>query len=121
MFTRKQISGIKGEDLAVSLLRKKGYKIIERNFRIRGGEIDIIAQDGDILVFVEVKARSSEEFGSPLEAITYRKMKSLIKTAQFYKIKNPNLPEAMRIDAVAITLDSENKLKSIELVKNISS
>lgn len=120
MFTRKQLSGIEGENLAVSFLRKKGYKIIERNFHAKGGEIDIIAQDEDALVFVEVKARSTEEYGSPLEAITYRKMKSLIRTAQFYKIKNPNLPEAMRIDAVAITLDSGNKVKSIELVKNIS-
>lgn len=120
MFTSKQISGIKGEDLAVSYIVKKGYKIIERNFRGRGGEIDIIALDGDTLVFVEVKARSTEEFGSPLEAITYRKMKLLIKTAEFYKLKKPNLPECMRIDAVAITLDTGNKVKSIELVKNIS-
>lgn len=120
MFTSKQISGIKGEDLAASYLSKKGYKIIKRNFRARGGEIDIIAKDGDTLVFIEVKARSTDEFGSPLEAITYRKMKSLIKTAEFYKIKNPNLPELMRIDAVAISLDSENKVKSVELVKNIS-
>lgn len=120
MFTRKQLSGIEGEKIAVSYLRQKGYRIIERNFHGRGGEIDIIALDSDTLVFVEVKARSTEEFGSPLEAITYRKMKSLIKTAQFYKIKNPKLPEAMRIDAVAISLDSANKVKSIELVKNIS-
>lgn len=120
MFTAKQISGIKGEELAVSHLRKNGYKIIERNFRAKAGEVDIIAQDGDTLVFVEVKARSTNEFGSPLEAITYRKLKSLIKTAQFYKIKNPKLSESMRIDAVAITLDGENNLKSVELVKNIS-
>lgn len=120
MFTTKQVSGIKGEDLAVTFLHKKGYKIIHRNFRAKGGEIDIIAIDGDTLVFIEVKTRSTNEFGSPLEAITYRKMKSLIKTAQFYKISNPALPEAMRIDAVSITLDGENKLKSVELVKNIS-
>lgn len=120
MFTSKQISGIKGEEIAVSYLRKKGYKIIERNFRAKGGEIDIIAIDGDTLVFIEVKARSTVEFGSPLEAITYRKMKALVKTAQFYKIKNTKLPEVLRIDAVAISLDSENKVKSVELVKNIS-
>lgn len=120
MFTGKQISGIKGENIAASYLVKKGYKIIEKNFRARGGEIDIIAIDGDTLVFVEVKARSTREFGSPLEAITYRKIKSLIKTAQFYKIKNPGLPENMRIDAVAISLDDKNNIKSVELVKNIS-
>ena len=120
MQTTKQISGAKGEELAVSYLRKQGYKIIDRNFRSRVGEIDIIAIDKDTLVFIEVKARSSNEFGSPLDAITYWKMNSLIKTAQYYKLKNPRLPEAMRIDAVAITLDHFNDLKTIELVKNIS-
>ncbi len=120
MLTNKQLSGIKGEDLACEFLRKKGYKIIERNFRARGGEIDIIALDCETLVFIEVKARSTSEFGSPLEAITTWKLKSIVKTAQFYKLKNPKLPEALRIDAVAITLDQGNDIKSIELVKNIS-
>lgn len=119
MFTKRQISGAKGENTAASFLQKNGYKIIARNFKARGGEIDIIALDGDTLSFIEVKARSTKEFGSPLEAITPRKLKSLIKTAQFYKIKNPKLPEAMRIDAVAILLDEDDKIKSIELVKNI--
>lgn len=120
MLTNKQIAGAKGEDLAVLFLRKKGYKIIERNFRVRGGEIDIIAIDDDTLVFIEVKARSTTEFGSPLEAITYWKLKSLIKTAQVYKIKNPKLPQSLRIDAVAITLDESGEAQTIELVKNIS-
>lgn len=120
MFTQKQISGIKGEDHAVQFLKNKGYKIIDRNFRIRGGEIDIIALDEDTLVFVEVKARHTREFGSPLEAITYWKLKSLVKTAQFYRLKNPKLPAAMRIDAVAISLDDYNEIKSIELTKNIT-
>lgn len=120
MFTRKQISGIKGEELAVQFLLKKGYRIIDRNFRIRGGEIDIVALDGDTLAFIEVKARSTSEFGSPLEAITSWKLKSLIKTAHFYILKHPKLPSLMRIDAVAITLDEFNEINSIELIKNIS-
>lgn len=120
MFTKKQISGFKGEALAASYLAKKGYKIIDKNFRAVGGELDIIALDGDTLAFVEVKARSSSDFGTPLEAITPRKLKSIIKTAQFYKLKNPKLPDALRIDAVAIDLDSNDEVKSIELVKNIS-
>jgi putative endonuclease len=120
MKNHKQLSGLKGEDLAEEFLRKKGYQIIERNFRAKGGEIDIVAIEADTLVFIEVKARSTNEFGSPLEAITYWKLKSLIRTAQFYKLKKPKLPEAMRVDAVSITLDQRNDLKSIELVKNIS-
>ena len=119
MLSQKQIYGTKGEDLAVSFLKNKGYKILERNYHIRGGEIDIIALDNDTLVFIEVKARSTEKFGSPLEAITYRKLKTLTKAAQFYKSQHPNLPEALRIDAVAITLERDYKINSIELMKNI--
>ncbi len=120
MLSKKQLSGIKGEELAVEYLRKKGYKIITRNFRSKTGEIDIIAIDGNTLVFVEVKARSSIEFGSPIDAITSRKLNSIIKTAEYYKIKNPRLPALMRIDAVAISLDRHDEIKKIELVKNIS-
>lgn len=116
----KKEEGDLGERLAVEYLKKQGFKIIDRNFRIRGGEIDIIALDSDVLVFIEVKTRRSHEFGTPLEAITSWKLRSLIKTAQFYKLKQPRLPDAMRIDAVAIILDYENNPISIELVKNIS-
>lgn len=117
LFNRDE--GKKGEDLACEYLKKQGFKIIERNFRIRGGEIDIVALDGDVLAFIEVKTRKSTEFGSPLEAITPWKIKSLVKTAQFYKVKHPRLPEALRIDAVGIVLDNHDNLISIELVKNI--
>jgi len=116
----KQEEGRIGEDLACEYLKKHGFKIIERNFRIRGGEIDIVALDGNTLVFIEVKTRKSTEFGTPFEAITPWKIKSLIKTAQYYKIKHPRLPEALRIDAVGIILSNDNNLVSIELVKNIT-
>lgn len=109
-----------GEDIAVEYLKKQGFKIIDRNFRIRGGEIDIVAIDGETLAFIEVKTRSSSEFGTPLEAITPWKLRALIRSAEFYKIKHPRLPEAMRIDAVAVILDNQNNAVSIELVKNIS-
>lgn len=116
----KKEEGERGEQLAVEYLKKQGYKIIERNFRIRGGEIDIIAIDVDTLVFIEVKTRRSHEFGTPFEAITPWKMRSLIKSAEFYKVKHPQLPELMRIDAVGIILQNDNTLASLELVKNIS-
>ena len=119
MYNKLQ-DGKLGEDIAVEYLKKQGLKIIERNFRIRGGEIDIVALDGSILAFVEVKTRRSNEFGSPLEAITPWKLRALVKSAQFYKVKHPRLPEAMRIDAVAIVLYNQNNVISIELVKNIS-
>lgn len=114
-----------GEDKACEYLKRLGFRIIERNFRKGYGEIDIIAIDSsegrgkEILVFVEVKTRTSNSYGSPLEAITYWKLKTLIKTAQFYKITHRNLPESLRIDAVAILLNGE-KVESIELTRNIS-
>lgn len=115
-----QDEGKRGEDLAASYVEKQGYKILDRNFRIRGGEIDIVAIDGDTLAFIEVKTRSSQEFGSPLEAITPWKLRALIKTAQFYKIKQRNLPDLMRIDAVSVTIEYTTGKVEIELVKNIS-
>lgn len=114
-----------GEDKACEYLKKMGFKIIERNFRKGYGEIDIVVIDsskkneGEVLVFVEVKTRTSNQFGSPLEAITYWKLKSLIKMAQYYKMTHPNLPEALRIDAVSVILNG-NKVQNIELTRNIS-
>lgn len=69
--------GNKGEDYAVKLLKKEHYKIIERNFTVRGGEIDIIASDSGTLVFVEVKMRKNSDYGTPGEFVTFGKQKSL--------------------------------------------
>lgn len=112
--------GILGEDLAVKFLKKNGYKILQRNFRSKLGEIDIVAQEKDVLVFVEVKTRWSEKFGLPEEAITPWKIRSIIKTGQYFKLLNPDFPESLRIDLVAIELTSWGKLKRIEIIKNIS-
>ena len=112
-----------GEDQASLYLQKLGYKIIERNFRQSYAEIDIVAIDQSesekVLTFVEVKTRTSNQFGSPLESITYWKLKSLIKAAQFYKLTHKNLPDSLRIDAVSVTV-SGDKIQNIELSKNIS-
>lgn len=120
--------GKKGEDLAVEFLRKKGYKIIERNFRKGYGEIDIIAVDpsvysgskNPILVFFEVKTRTSEKFGTPFESITSWKLRQLLKTAEYYSHSHKNLPCELRVDAIAVVLDSSNNLVSIEHMENIS-
>jgi putative endonuclease len=113
-----------GEDKACEYLKKLGFKILERNYRKTYGEIDIIAIDpsdpsGQVLAFVEVKTRTSNLFGSPLEAITPWKLRSLIKTAQYYKMTHRNLPESLRIDAVSVILNGD-KIESIELMRNIS-
>ena len=108
-----------GEDKACEYLQKLGFKILERNYRKTYGEIDIIAIDKDVLTFIEVKTRTSNQFGSPLEAITYWKLKSLIKTAEFYKMTHRNLPESLRIDAVSVILNG-TEVSKIELIKNIT-
>ncbi len=83
------MTGACGEDTACSFLKKNKYKIVERNFRCPFGEVDIIAQKGEDLIFAEVKTRASEKFGTPSEAVTYYKKQNLIKTAKYYLMKNP--------------------------------
>jgi putative endonuclease len=70
-----------GEDAAVALLREHGYEIVGRNIRMPGGEIDVVARDGDVVVFVEVKARESRRFGSALSAVDARKRRTLRRLA----------------------------------------
>lgn len=114
---------ILGEEKACEYLKKLGFKIIERNFRKGYGEIDIVAtektKNENVLVFAEVKTRTSNQFGTPLEGITYWKLKSLIKTSQYYKLTHRNLPDSLRIDAVAVILNG-NEVESIKLTRNIS-
>lgn len=76
--------GGKGEELAARFLRKKGFKVLERNYRCPAGEVDIIARDGGTVVFVEVKTRAGGLFGHPLEAVHGRKRERLRKAALFY-------------------------------------
>jgi putative endonuclease len=110
-----------GEDVATSYLKKLGYIILDRNFRIRNGEIDIIAFDkkDNALVFVEVKTRSSHAYGTPLEAIHYWKVKALRNAAMVYKNNHRNLPDLLRIDAVSVML-KDGEVANVEHMKNIS-
>lgn len=112
--------GKEGEKLAASYLKSQGYRIIERNFKKRYGEIDIIAQEEETLVFIEVKTRWSRRFGRPEEAVTPWKLKSVIKTAQYYKMLHPELPDLMRIDVVAIDFCAKGKEERVRLIKNVT-
>ncbi len=90
------------EDKAVSLLKKKGYRIVERNFRTKTGEIDIVAEDRDTLVFVEVRFRKNRSFGTPEETVDPRKIKKIILTANRY-ISMKNLSgRDIRFDVIAV-------------------
>ncbi len=101
-----RLLGIKGEGLAVKFLKNKGYKIISRNFKTPIGEVDIIAQDGKILVFVEVKTRSDDSFGRPFEAVNHRKREKLKKVALYY-MKHHRNDMPLRFDVLSIEMDGE--------------
>ena len=114
---RKQF-GNHAEDVAVLFLERQGYKILHRNFRLRFGEIDIIAYDKDTLCFVEVKARTTDELGGPLESITYFKQRKLSKLALAYlRREYKSLEVQARFDVVAIALDEQGR-ETVEIIKN---
>jgi putative endonuclease len=115
--SRKQL-GAFGEKIAAEHLRGLGYKIRETNFRRKEGEIDIIAQDKDCLVFVEVRARTGSDFGTPEESVTAAKQEKLISLALAYLQTHSNLPSLWRIDVMAIELDQDRRVSRIELIQN---
>jgi putative endonuclease len=120
MKSHNRVSGIKGEDIATRYLRNKGYKVVMRNFRTKNGEIDIIATKNDTLVFVEVKTRLSTEFGTPLEAISPRKVITMTRTAEYFKSTHRDLPDLMRLDAISIVLEPDGEVVEIEHIENIT-
>jgi putative endonuclease len=97
-----------GEELAVEFLREKGYTILEQNWTFLKLELDIIAQMGDTLVFVEVKTRSNEEHGDPEDSVTLKKQRFLIKAANYY-IQEKDLHHESRFDIVTV-LKENNKV-----------
>jgi len=114
----RQEVGKLGEKEAQKFLKKRGYRIRETNFRCPHGEIDIIAQRKDYLVFVEVRTKSNLDFGTPEESITQAKKKKLVALALTYTSTHQNLPSLWRIDVVAIELGDKGKLKRIEHIEN---
>jgi putative endonuclease len=114
----RQEVGKLGEKMAQKFLKKRGYRVRETNFHCRGGEIDIVAQQRDCLVFIEVRTKRSLDFGTPEESITQAKKEKLIALALTYIDTHQNLPSLWRIDVVAIEVDDKGKTKRIELIEN---
>ncbi len=113
----KLTTGRRGEDWAARYLQRNGYRIVERNLRARIGEIDLIAQEGRTLCFVEVKTRSSTRFGWPEEAVTPGKRQKIIRLAQWYMRRHPAQPgTAIRFDVLSI-LSTEGDPGRIRLIK----
>jgi putative endonuclease len=111
-------SGAQGEEYAARLLKKAHYKIIERNFRTPIGEIDIVARDGECLVFVEVRTRRSIAYGLPQETIDARKRERLHKAARWYLQKHRLDDVPCRFDVVAVVRTDENTEPDAEIIKD---
>ena len=110
--------GAAGESAARGYLESKGFAILDTNFRCPYGEVDIIALEGDCLVFLEVRTRRSSNFGSPEESITPDKERKLIATAETYMQSRADLPEQWRIDFVAVDVDAQGRITRIERMEN---
>lgn len=106
--------GAAGEILAARFLREKGYAILSSNYRCRQGEIDIIAQKGGIIAFVEVKTRSQNSYYSPREAVTSAKQRRLIQTASIYLSRYPSALQP-RFDVVEVVTESSSSMKVAEI------
>ncbi len=114
----KQKLGSAGEQLAARELQSRGLSIVQTNYRCAAGEMDVIARDGDELVFVEVKTRRGDKFGSPAEAVNARKQQKLIEVAETYlqehRLDNVN----WRIDVVAVEMDARGKLLRVDVIEH---
>ncbi|HUV50947.1 MAG TPA: YraN family protein [Anaerolineae bacterium] len=115
MTTRDQKFGEKGESVAVDCLKKQGYRIIELNYRTKLGEIDIIAKQGETLVFIEVKARKSSRFGRPELAVTPKKQRKISMVALYYLKSTKQSNTKARFDVVAI--NSTNSTEATKAIK----
>ena len=110
--TTKKI-GDQAEDIAESFLIKNKLKIIERNYRFKAGEIDLIADDKGTLTFIEVKYRKSDSFGQPFETVTRSKQQKIIRTAEYFLQKHPKLSnKACRFDVVSIHNEDINWIQN---------
>jgi putative endonuclease len=116
---KRKETGDLGEKLAGKFLKKNGYRICRTNYRCLYGEIDIIAEKKDYLVFIEIRTKRSDRYGTPEESITYSKKEKLIASALAYMETRPlKQGQSWRLDFVAVELDRDNKATRIELIEN---
>jgi putative endonuclease len=113
------VLGKTGERLACRFLMRKGYEIIERNFKTPLGEIDLIAKKGCLLIFIEVKTRATDFFGPPYLAVTKRKIVHIVKSARYFLKTKKALMSPWRIDVVSVELNAHGTIKDVELFENV--
>lgn len=116
---RKDILGRRGEELAVRFLQETGMRILDRNWRCAAGEIDIVAVDGDVLVIVEVKTRSSSDFGHPLEAVTPPKVARLCMLGREWARRNGSDPARTRVDVLGV-IDNGRSVPVVEYLRAVA-
>ncbi len=113
MKSNNKITGNKGEELAAEYLVNKRFLIVERNFRTRFGEIDIICYDGPILVFVEVKTKIGHDFGEPEEMVNKSKIGKIKRMGEVY-LQDKGIVVGCRVDVVAIVLNTKGEVERME-------
>lgn len=118
--SRRQSIGRLGETMAVTYLKKKGFSILERNYRTPYGEIDLIVNLRNVIVFVEVKTRASDSLGPPEISITPKKLEHMRNAAEYYIQQHPEKANDWRIDAISIQLRAAQSLPRIDHFENIS-
>ena len=114
--------GARGEEIAAKFLSDKGYKILERNYMTRFGEIDLIVSKNNILSFVEVKLKKGEDFGTPEEMVGKNKRAQVERMANFYLIDKPEMQkrfDSFSIDAVCIVINENDEVERTNLYENI--
>ena len=115
--TRQQLGNV-GEEIAVRELARRGYVVRERNWRCPEGELDIVAERDEALVFVEVRTRRGDHFGTPEESITPAKRAHLIASAQAYLQAHPLEERDWRIDVVAVEMSPRGELVRVDVIEN---
>lgn len=118
MYSYKKDIGNLGENIAENYLINRGYIILDRNFRCKTGEIDIIAKDGNYISFIEVKTRYGNLYGTPGESVNYLKQYRIYKTAQMYILKKRLNKFNFRFDVIEVILNHINNDFSIKLIKD---
>lgn len=115
--TSRRSLGDFGERVAAAHLESKGYRILATNYRVREGQIDIVAQRGGVVAFVEVKTRRGDAFGAAVEGLRGRQAQRLLDAAGTFGQAHPDLPPDRRIDLIAIDLDSTGRVVSLEHIE----
>ncbi|WP_406678312.1 YraN family protein [Moorella sp. ACPs] len=117
MTVARRRRGQRGEAAAAVYLERSGYRLLARNYRCPLGEIDIIAADGEAVVFVEVRTRSTATFGTPQESVDARKQMRLRRLAAYYLSRHGLSNRPCRFDVVAVWLDRQERVREIEIIK----